>query len=59
MKPRIVPERTRWGALKWHCFSGESGHYGPYTREGKGYTPAEAYAKWKRCGDHTSRRYAV
>lgn len=56
--PLIVRCFTSAGARKWHCTSKESGAYGPYEREGKGYTPLEAYQKWERCGDHTSRRYS-
>jgi hypothetical protein len=38
------------GARKWRCSSEASGDYGPYVREGCGYTPAEAYRKWSRFG---------
>lgn len=51
MKPRLVIEFTKNGAKKWRCSSEEHGYWGEaYTKEGTGYTPLEAYNKWRRCG---------
>jgi hypothetical protein len=49
MKPRIKAYRTQLGALKWRCASEAFGMWGPYERQGCGYTVAEAYHKWMRC----------
>jgi hypothetical protein len=62
MKPHIKRYRhTKMSGItlvKWRCASEEPGNWGPYTREGTGYTPAEAYAKWLRYGGFNRRRAA-
>ena len=49
--PTITTERKPWG-IKYVASSQEHGSWGPYLREGKGYTVEEAIAKWKRWGHH-------
>jgi len=50
MKPRIAVYRTKLDVQKWRCTSEEAGQWGPYLRQGCGYTPEEAYRKWRRYG---------
>lgn len=57
MKPRLVIEFTKNGAKKWRCSSEEHGYWSEaYTKEGTGYTPLEAYNKWRRCGSTNRTR---
>ena len=55
MKPHIRRYYGRLGVLKWRCASTEAGSWGPYVREGVGYTPLEAYQHWQRYGHHGRR----
>ena len=49
-KPRLRLDSMRRGTGKWVCFSVYTSFYGgEHVRLGKGYSPAEAYGKWKRC----------
>lgn len=59
MKPHIEACHTKLGVMKWRCFTKHTTEDGyAYEREGKGYTVAEAYRKWRRAGGnfHLFRR---
>lgn len=49
IKPKIVSYRNPSGVQKWKCYTICQSSFGnDFERVGTGYTPADAYQKWRR-----------